>query len=227
LRIQKALVMLSLVSYFSRAATQSRTMSGYIGEALLSLEVQGCVWGMYVCVWGMYVYVYVHARIKMMPNAKEREREGGKDRDYLHYIYIHTHYICIYMYLHIYVYIYIIYIYIYILNIYIHTYVCLLSKKYWQRDREGERDRDIDVHGWFSPFTVIFVHLGHHIFFYALEPHAIFITSVLYSNAYPKSAPTFKNAQDFTKGNRMRLVVSMCKVGYCRRWSACLILGSR
>jgi hypothetical protein len=135
---------------------------------------------------------------------REREREGKTEIIYILYIYIH---ICIY------VYIYIIYIYIYILNIYI--------------DREGERDRDIDVHGWFSPFTVIFVHLGHHIFFYALEPHAIFITSVLYSNAYPKSAPTFKNAQDFTKGNRMRLVVSMCKVGYCRRWSACLILGSR
>ena len=42
LRIQKALVMLSGVSYLRRAATQSRTMSGYMGEALLSLTVQGC-----------------------------------------------------------------------------------------------------------------------------------------------------------------------------------------
>ena len=125
--------------------------------------------------------------------------------------------VCVCMYIYMFVY----------MNMNICIYINIYLKKYCQRDREGERDRDRDVHGWFSPFTVIFVHLGHHIFFYALEPHAIFITSVLYSNAYPKSAPTFKNAQEFTKGNRMRLVVSMCKVGYCRRWSACLILGSR
>lgn len=116
--------------------------------------------------------------------------------------------------------------------VYVHARIKMMPNAK-EREREGGKDRDylhyiyIHTHGWFSPFTVIFVHLGHHIFFYALEPHAIFITSVLYSNAYPKSAPTFKNAQDFTKGNRMRLVVSMCKVGYCRRWSACLILGSR
>ena len=42
LRIQKAFVMLSAVSYLSREATQSRTMSGYIGAALLSLEFNVC-----------------------------------------------------------------------------------------------------------------------------------------------------------------------------------------
>ena len=156
---------------------------------------------------------------------REREREGETEIIYI--IYIYTYILYMYIYVPTYVCIHIYYIYIHIYIIYIYIYVCLLYKKYCQRDREGERDRDRDVHGWFSPFTVIFVHLGHHIFFYALEPHAIFITSVLYSNAYPKSAPTFKNAQEFKKENRMRLVVSMCKVGYCRRWSACLILGSR
>ena len=57
-----------------------------------------------------------------------------------------------------------------------------IQKKNAERQRERDRRRERDVHGWFSPLMVISVHLGQHVFLYALEPHAIFIASVLYSN---------------------------------------------
>ncbi len=58
-----------------------------------------------------------------------------------------------------------------------------IKKKNVKGRERGGGGRERDVHGWFSPFTVISVHLGHLVFLYALEPHAIFMTSVLYSHA--------------------------------------------
>ena len=82
LRMQKALVMLSWVSYLSRAAILTRTMSGDIGEALLSLQVKVCDICMYIyiyiyiCIYILYIYIYVYIYIYDAQRLRERVTGG-------------------------------------------------------------------------------------------------------------------------------------------------------